>query len=371
MKRRTRAWLLALLALTGLGLAGGCSTIGYYAQSMHGHFSMLHEARPIDTLLADPQLDPKLRAKLERVVEIRAYASRELGLPDNRSYTEYADLHRPFVLWNVYAAPELSLELRKSCFPVAGCVGYRGYFDKADADAYAAQLQAEGYDVQVSGVPAYSTLGWFDDPVLNTFIMQPDGEIARLIFHELAHQVVYVKGETTFNESFASTVEAEGVKRWLAAHHDAALTDAYRAYEARRQDFLALLFATKDRLAAVYAGAGDDAAKRAAKREAFAALQRDYQTLKTERWAGYAGYDRYFAQALGNAHLASVAAYTQLVPAFDALLARGGGDLSRLYADVRALAALDREKRMQHLAELCAACVARLQADEQAKKIAH
>ena len=160
--------------------------------------------------------------------------------------SEYADLHRPYVLWNVYAAPELSLTLRKSCFPVAGCVGYRGYFDQADAERYAAQMRANGDDVQVSGVPAYSTLGWFDDPVLNTFINQPDGELARLIFHELGHQVVYVKGDTTFNESFATTVETEGLKRWLAAQNDPALTESYRSYDARRKDFLGLLYTTKE-----------------------------------------------------------------------------------------------------------------------------
>ncbi len=363
MKRRTRAWLLALLALTGLGLAGGCSTLGYYAQSMHGHFSMLHEARPISELLADPTFDPKLRAKLERVQQVRAYASRELGLPDNRSYTEYADLHRPYVLWNVYAAPELSLTLRPSCFPVAGCVGYRGYFDRAAAERYAAQMRANGDDVQVSGVPAYSTLGWFDDPVLNTFINQPDGELARLIFHELGHQVVYVKGDTTFNESFATTIETEGLKRWLAAQNDAALTESYRVYDARRQDFLGLLYATKDRLAALYAGADNDALKRAQKAAVFAQLQRDYETLKRERWGGYTGYDRYFAQALGNAHLASVAAYTQLVPAFDALLAEQHGDLPRFYATVRALAALDTQARLDALAKACGECVARVRAE--------
>ena len=363
MTRRMRWWLVLLLALTGLGLAGGCSTVGYYAQSMHGHFSMLHEARPISELLADPTLDPKLRAKLQRVQQVRAYASRELGLPDNRSYTEYADLHRPYVLWNVYAAPELSLTLRKSCFPVAGCVGYRGYFDQADAERYAAQMRANGDDVQVSGVPAYSTLGWFDDPVLNTFINQPDGELARLIFHELGHQVVYVKGDTTFNESFATTVETEGLKRWLAAQNDPALTESYRSYDARRKDFLGLLYTTKDKLAAIYASAADDDTKRAQKRAAFAQLQRDYETLKREHWGGYTGYDRYFAQTLGNAHLASVAAYTQLVPAFEALLAQADGDLPRFYEAVRALAALDAPARLDRLASACAECVARVRAE--------
>lgn len=359
--------LAAALAL-GAALAGGCSTIGYYAQSVHGHFSMLHAAQPIADLLADPALDTRLRARLERVVEIRAYASRELGLPDNRSYTEYADLHRPFVLWNVYAAPELSLRLMESCFPVAGCVGYRGFFARADADAFANGLRQEGYDVQVGGVPAYSTLGWFDDPVLNTFVTQPDGELARLIFHELSHQVLYVKGDTTFNESFATAVETEGVRRWLAARADPATTRAYEEHAARRRDFIALLRSTKDRLAAVYASGATDVEKRSAKRAMFENLQRGYAALKSERWHGYAGYDRYFAQALGNAHLASVAAYTQLVPAFDALLAEQGGDLHRFFAQARALARLDKTGRDRELARLCAACVARADADAQAER---
>ncbi|HEU4622061.1 MAG TPA: aminopeptidase [Burkholderiaceae bacterium] len=357
LRRRLVRVMAAFMVVTMvLVVTGGCSTIGYYAQSVHGHLSMLAAARPIDELLADPRTDMPLRTRLEQVQRMRAFASRELGLPDNASYTRYADLKRPYVIWNVFATRELSLRLEEWCFPITGCVGYRGYFDKSSADAEAAALAARGFDVHVGGVPAYSTLGWFDDPVLNTFIGQPEGDVARLIFHELAHQVVFVKGDTTFNESFATTVEQEGVKRWFAAHANAAQIAAYENLVARRTDFLALLMRTKNKLEAVYKSDLPDAQKRERKTELFAQLRREYETMKRERWNGYAGYDRWFARELGNAQLASVAAYTQLVPAFNALLEREGRDLDRFYERAKQLGKLDRAARAKALAELCAAC---------------
>ncbi|MDE2456588.1 MAG: aminopeptidase, partial [Burkholderiales bacterium] len=203
-------------------LASGCSTAGYYAQALGGHLAVLRKSRPVSEWLADPATPAPLRARLELAERMRDYAVTALGLPDNASYRRYADLGRSAVVWNVVAAPELSLTLETWCFPVMGCVGYRGYYDKAAAEALGAELKAQGWEVEVYGVPAYSTLGWSNwlggDPLLNTFIDWPDGELARLIFHELAHQVVYVKGDSTFNESFAVSVEQEGVKRWLAAH---------------------------------------------------------------------------------------------------------------------------------------------------------
>ncbi len=205
-----RLWALgALLPLSG------CTTLGYYAQAVGGHLEVMRLAAPVEERLREPDTPEPLRAKLARALAIREFASRELALPDNGSYRRYADLGQPFVVWNVVAAPEFSVEPLESCFPFAGCVSYRGYYSEEAARAYAAALAEKGYDVHVGGVPAYSTLGWFDDPLLSTFIHYPEAELARIVFHELAHQVVYVKGDTMFNESFASTVEEEGVRRWL------------------------------------------------------------------------------------------------------------------------------------------------------------
>ena len=257
-----RAGIAAAAALS-LALAG-CSAIEFYWQGFAGQLDLLARARPIPEVAASTS-DPVLRAKLERAQEMRTFASRELALPDNGSYTRYADLGRPFVVWNVFAAPELSLSPRQWCFPIAGCVAYRGYFAEEEARAEGARLAAEGYDVYVAGVPAYSTLGYFDDPVLSTFIRARDTEVARLIFHELAHQVVYVKDDSSFNESFAVEVEEEGLARWSAAHPGATQFAQDVARMRRlRADFRALIHGTRDRLAALYASDLTDAEKRAA-----------------------------------------------------------------------------------------------------------
>lgn len=352
-ERRRRPLALAALLLAaalGAGCAAGVVDLPYYWQSARGQVSLLQQARPIDALLQDEQLDQRLRPKLQRVLEIRAFASRELGLPDNGSYTRYADLGRPFVVWNVFATPELSMQLRQWCFPVAGCVTYRGYFDREAAEAHARRLREQGWEAYVAGVPAYSTLGWFDDPVLNTFVHAPDGELARLIFHELAHQVLYVKGDTVFNESFATAVEQIGVERWLASLGDPAVESQYRVFADRRRAFVALLARHKSALEAVYAGEGDDVAKRAGKQAVFDALQAEYRELRAS-WGGFAGYDRWFAQPLTNAHLASVAAYHALVPGFRRLLDEVEGDLPRFFAQARKLAAMELAERHRSLGD--------------------
>lgn len=345
MKMKWRALLLIGVA----GLAGGCSSIGYFVQAAHGQLSLLSEARPIDDWLASPGTEAKLKGKLERVKEIRAFAARELGLPDNGTFTTYADVKRPFVMWNVVATPELSLKPMQWCFPVAGCVKYRGYYSRDDAKAYAAELRAQNYDVEISGVPAYSTLGWFSDPVLSTFINYPDGELARLVFHELAHQIVYVPGDSSFNESFAVAVEQAGVERWLEKHGDEKTRKAYAAYESRKADFLALLMKHRDALKVLYASEVDDDYKRREKASIFATLKEEYKVLKEERWNGYAGYDRWFAEPLSNAHLSAIATYNDLVPGFRALLARQK-DLGRFYDAVRTMSSLDKDERHRQLA---------------------
>jgi predicted aminopeptidase len=335
--------LISVVALLSLC---GCATVGYYAQAVSGQLELLHKARPIAERLEDPEIAPALKARLARILVMREFASRELGLPDNRSYRAYADLGRPFVVWNVFSAPEFSVKPEQSCFPIAGCVTYRGWFSQQDAERQAAELRARGLDVYVGGVPAYSTLGWFNDPVLNTFVNYPEAEVARLLFHELAHQQFYLGGDTVFNESFAAAVETEGVRRWLAREGTAEQLRQYEAFRDRRREFIALVLGYRARLESLYAGglAADD--MRARKAAEFVAMRSDYERLKASpTWAGFAGYDRFFAQSPNNAHLASLAAYTEMVPGFQALLAGQGGDLGKFYAAVRELARLPKAER--------------------------
>jgi len=335
-------------------LLSGCSNVGYYWQSVTGQMEVWRKERAVEEVIADPATAQALKERLARALEIRAFASRELGLPENASYRRYADLGRPFVVWNVFAAPEFSVRPQRWCFLFAGCVSYRGYFSREEAERFAAELAAQGNDTYVGGVPAYSTLGWFADPVLNTFIHYPETELARLVFHELAHQLLYVPGDTTFNESFASAVEHEALRRWAARGGG----DAQRAEIARtrrvREDFAALVLRYRDRLDTLYRSRLAPAAMRARKTEILKEMDAEYRALRTG-WGGYAGYDRWFATLPNNARVASVAVYTQQVPAFEVLLAREGGDLARFYAAVKALAALPKEERDARLRELAVA----------------
>ncbi|MDQ1829944.1 aminopeptidase [Massilia scottii] len=347
LSRRARN---GLMAGTAALLLASCSSLNYYRQAAQGQLTLLSDARSIDDWLNDEATDAKLRVRLATARQIRTFAVKELGLPDNNSYKNYAALTRPFVLWNVVAAPELSLKPIQWCFPVAGCVTYRGYYSKDDALEYARVLRAEGNDVQVGGVPAYSTLGWFNDPLISTFIHYPDAELARLIFHELSHQVVYVAGDSQFNESFASAVEEAGVERWLSGYGNEVMRDNYLKIAARKKQFLALLLGCRDALAKTYASKSSIAEKRAAKVRLFKQLQDDYQVLKAS-WGGYAGYDRFFAEPLSNAHLSSIATYNDFIPAFRALLAREK-TFPRFYAAAKALAELDRDERHRRLKAL-------------------
>jgi predicted aminopeptidase len=346
--------------MAGVGLAGtaallgaacltvGCSTLGYYAQSVGGHLDLMSRARPVEDVKTDPATPPALRDRLARSQQMRDFAVAELKLPDNRSYRRYSDLGRNAAVWNVTAAPELSLKLETWCFPVVGCVGYRGYYDRADADAEAASLKARGLEVSVYGVPAYSTLGkleWLGgDPLLNTFIGWNDGDLAKLVFHELAHQVVFAEGDTTFNESFATAVERIGVARWLERHADDAARRQFAQSQSRREDFRALTARYRDRLNAIYTGAGSDADKRAAKAETMRELRAEHARLKAERWDGFAGYDSWFERA-NNASFGVLAAYNELVPHFERLFEREGRDFERFYAAVAKLAALPKDER--------------------------
>lgn len=350
LSRRARN---GLMAGTAALLLASCSSLNYYRQAAQGQLTLLSDARSIDDWLNDNATDAKLRVRLATARQIRTFAVKELGLPDNNSYKNYAALSRPFVLWNVVAAPELSLKPIQWCFPVAGCVTYRGYYSKEDATEYARVLREEGNDVSVGGVPAYSTLGWFNDPLISTFIHYPDAELARLIFHELSHQVVYVAGDSQFNESFASAVEEAGVERWLSGYGNDTMRENYLKISARKKQFLALLLGCRDALEKSYTSKASVAEKRATKARLFQKLQDDYQLLKAS-WGGYAGYDRFFAEPLSNAHLASIATYNDFIPAFRALLAREK-TFPRFYAAARALAELDRDERHRRLKALAGA----------------
>jgi predicted aminopeptidase len=353
MAAGTLALTVGLLAVACLG--SGCSTLAYYGQAAGGHLELMRRARPVPEVLADPATPPALRERLQLSQRLRDYAVSELHLPDNASYRRYADLQRTAVVWNVVAAPALSLQLKTWCFPIMGCVGYRGYFAQAAADALAAQLRAEGWEVDVYGVPAYSTLGWSNwlggDPLLNTFINGSEGELARLIFHELAHQVAYAADDTTFNESFAVAVERIGTQRWLAQQGTPALRDAQQAAQARHEDFTALTRRYRDALEQLYASALPDTAKVERKAALMAALGADYAQLKAGRWGGYAGYDGWFARA-NNASFGVLAAYNELVPDFERLFLRSGQDFPRFYAAVQALAALPKAERRAKLGAL-------------------
>jgi predicted aminopeptidase len=327
----------------------GCTNLGYYYQAVEGQMQIWHRSRPIKQVIDDAHTPPQVRERLTLALRMRDFASAELALPDNGSYRKYADLERPFALWNVFAASEFSVAPKEWCFPFAGCVGYRGYFSQAGAEQFGEKLRHEGLDVFVVGIPAYSTLGWFDDPVLNSIISYPDAELARLLFHELAHQVVYVSGDTVFNESFAVAVELEGVYRWLARDGDPTKRTAFDLFQQRKGAFIDLVMKYRDRLRTLYASAVSDAEKRRKKAETFAAMKAEYLTLKAS-WEGFGGYDRFFAQELNNAHLVPVATYSELVPGFRRLLAENGGDFKRFYAAVKELGKLSKAERAIRLA---------------------
>jgi predicted aminopeptidase len=346
---------LALLAIAATCLgSSGCSNLGYYSQSLAGHVDLMSRAKPVDEWLADSGTPAALQQRLAKSQRMREFSVQVLKLPDNRSYRSYADLKRAAAVWNVVAAPELSLTLKTWCYPVTGCVAYRGYFDKAEADGLGAQLKSEAWDVSVYGVPAYSTLGWSNwfggDPLLNTFVNGSEGELARLIFHELAHQAVYASDDTMFNESFATAVERIGTALWLEQHGDSAAREQYREGERRRHDFRELTQRYRVALEAAYASALCDADKRRMKTELIARMRADYATMKSERWGGFAGYDAWFANA-SNASLGVLAAYTEMAGDFERLYLRQGGDFERFYAEVARLAGLPKAQRHATLRE--------------------
>jgi predicted aminopeptidase len=320
---------------------GGC----YLIQSANGQMDLMSKRQPISTVIANPATTPELRSRLQQVLEIREFAVRELGLPDNGSYRSYADVGRPYVVWNVFAAPEFSVQPKRWCFPVAGCVVYRGYFSEAKARAFAERLHAAGNDVYVGGVPAYSTLGHFDDPVLNTMIGWSDVRLAAIIFHELTHQLVYVPGDSSFNEAFASVVEMEGVHRWLAAHGREPELVAFKTERQRHVELARVLNAGRDRLKALYASGVDASTMRERKRVELERIAHEYGELLAA-WR-HGSPDSRIGQDFNNAYLVSVAAYEECVPGLQRVLAEAGNDLPTFFQRVKNLAREDETARHQ------------------------
>jgi predicted aminopeptidase len=342
---RRRRWPIVVAVLAGVVTLAACATfetVDYYWQGAAGQIELLANSQPIPDVIG--KSDAALAARLKRIHEIREFASRELGLPNNGSYTRYTDLGRAYVTWNVFATPELSLKPRQWCFPIAGCVNYRGYFREAQAAGESKRLKAAGDDVYVGGVPAYSTLGWFDDPVLSSFVSWPETEIARLIFHELAHQLIYVKSDSAFNESYATTVEEAGLARWLASRHDSQLDKLAVRADHMRAVFRELVRTTRTKLSEIYGSNASDDDKRRAKLEIVAAMKAAYESAK-QGDPGLSGYDRWFAQQPNNAALAAVGLYTDRVPAFRELLHEANDDLATFYQRVRELAARPKRQR--------------------------
>jgi len=339
-----------LLLVVTAALLGGCGT-GYYWQASMGHLELMRLRRPVTVVIEDPNTSPEVRMKLQTATAALAFAHTRLDLPDNGSYRLYADTGRPYVVWNVVAAPEFSLDPRTWCFPVAGCISYRGYFDEANARKYADGLADDGDDVFVGGVAAYSTLGRFQDPIVNTMIGYADYELAGVIFHELAHQRVYVRDDSSFNEGFASFVEQEGLRRWLRSQAADETLCRYRTSLQRRREIQLLFAEYGARLEALYQSGMPAAAMRDGKAAIFAELVAGYYELRAQ-WTDPPYFDHWFEGPLNNARLVSFATYDDYVPAFANLLDDANGDLAAFYSVVDEIAALgpaERTERMQSL----------------------
>lgn len=340
--------LAALLLVSLLLLA--CETVGYYSQAVRGQMAIVLGRQDIERLLQDETLDPLLAERFRELLSIREFAAKELALPVEDNYSTYVDVGREHVVWNVYAAPEFSVDPLNWCYPIAGCVSYRGYFSEQAANRYAGRLADEGYDVYTGGVDAYSTLGWFDDSLLSTVLDRESYQLAGLIFHELAHQVLYLPGDTTFNESFATTVERAGVSRWLATNGQEQLLVQAETQQRRQAQFIELVSDFRDRFATLYESDLQESLMRQRKQQLQQQMRADYQHLQAG-WDGYQGYDAWFARSLNNAQLSTVSSYNDLVPFFTDLLRQCEGDFARFYQRVQELVDMDAGEREQLLGQ--------------------
>ena len=338
-----------LVPVAATFLLSGCSTVGYYGQLASGQWQLLRARQPVADVIADPARDGVLREHLRQSQAARTFASEHLRLPDNRSYRLYADLGRPLVVWNVFATPEFSLQPQTHCFPIAGCVAYRGYYSQGGARGEAALQKLAGMDVYIGGVEAYSTLGWFDDPILNSMMNWGDERLATLIFHELAHQRVYVKDDTEFNESFATFVEQEGTRQWRAARGLPALPAGLTR---QREQFTERVLDTRKRLVLLYAQPMPADVMRQAKADEFERLRRDYRQLRDSQWGGDKRFDAWINGPMNNAKLLPFGLYDQWVQGFAGLFAQVGGDWQAFYDAVERLGRLPVTQRRAVLARL-------------------
>ncbi|HXT13885.1 MAG TPA: aminopeptidase [Candidatus Angelobacter sp.] len=362
--RRRNVALAVSLAVT-VAAFSGCQTIGYYTQAIKGQFQIFANEKDIPKLIADPQTPAVLRQKLELVEQLRAFAKDKLKLPVDGHYRKYSDVHRAYVVWNVQATPQFSLQPRTWWYPLVGSLEYRGYFSEKGARKYAATIAKKGDDVYVDGVEAYSTLGWFKDPVLNTFIDSSEPELAEVLFHELGHARVFARGDTDFNEAYATTVGQEGARRWLRASGKTNLLERYERALKRNDQFVHLIMSTREQLEKVYGDTLDKDGKvkaaktpplppaqlKEAKERVFAELRENYQQLKAS-WGGYSGYDDWFAHELNNAQLNTIANYFDFLPAFQRLLELNGNDMEKFYVEVERLSKIDKDQRHQWLRNL-------------------
>lgn len=344
-KRRKRRALLIVAAFVAVVVAFcGCQSVSFYKQAIGGELQILTHQKPIKQLLADTNTSADLKHKFDVVLQARQFAKTNLHLPADDNYLKYVDLHREFAVWNVNAAPPLSLEPKRWWYPFVGKASYRGYFARDAAVKYTRQLKKKGFDVYVGAVETYSTLGWFHDPVLNTFITEPDADLAEILFHELAHQRIFIPGDTDFNEAFATAVGQEGVRRWMQQREPA----LYGKYEGEREqegDFVKLVLETRDRLEAVYDDPHlSDTTKLERKAEIISDMRKKHDQLK-EHWGGKSFYDRWFSSDINNAKLNTISAYYTLVPAFRALLQANGGDMEKFYRAVQQLGKMPKERR--------------------------
>jgi predicted aminopeptidase len=362
---RRRKTLLFLSLVVIVTAVSGCQTIGFYSQAIKGQYQIFAHQKLIDKLIADPQTPAKLRTQLELVQQLRQFAKDELKLPVDGHYRKYVDLHREYVVWNVQAAPEFSLQPRTWWYPLVGSLEYRGYFAEKGARHYAAGIAKKGDDVYVDGVEAYSTLGWFNDPILNTFIGRREPDLAEVLFHELGHQRVFARGDTDFNEAYATTVGQEGARRWLRASGKTNLLEKYELEIRRNDQFVHLIMSTREQLERAYGDTLDKDGKvkaaetppaspaelKQAKERIFAGLRTNYQTLK-ESWGGYSGYDEWFGRELNNAQLNTIANYYDFLPAFERLLELNGNDMEKFYVEVERLSKMSKDERHQWLRNL-------------------
>jgi len=344
MLLQLRKVIVVLCVLISSATLWGCQAVHYYSQAIDGQCRILLKRQPISAIIADSEFPQSLRERLMFILKVREFAENELQLPVNNHYLTYVDLKRPFVLWNVFAAPEFSLTPKTWCYPVAGCAAYRGYFAETNARHYADRSSKQDYDVYVGGVTAYSTLGWFDDPALSTFIRFSEARTAALIFHELAHQILYVKDDTAFNASFATLVEQDGLRRWQHASGSERIYTEYLRQHRRREQFVLLIMHYRQKLELLYQTDLPPSEKRVSKTTIFSELRSEFNHLKTHQ-IELSAYDAWMNQSLNNAKIGSVVAYHDFLPAFQKMLTQNMGEINQFFEACRQLAQKNKDQR--------------------------